>query len=265
MARHLGEELWNVARWAVGVAVALQAFSALAQGPQRRGAVQPAAAIDPRALDELLLKWERESAKIRDMEAEFRRITYDPVFGGKEGEEGGKELAYGKLLYLKPDKGIMEITPHGEKKPSETWICTGLAVYEVKPKIQHVIIHELPPEQQGQNISEGPLPFIFGLNADKAKKRYQLTLLSDTPEEALLHVLPREKQDAQNFSEAYLLVDKKTFTVRAVRTVEPNRMTIDYIFDRTRTNSGLRPGQFGQPPFPPGWKVQRDRPAGARP
>ena len=87
---------------------------------------------------------------------------------------------------------------------------------------------------RGQNIINGPLPFLFGMPPEKAKLRYQFTLLKENKQKVMLAVKPRWQQDAANWREAKVILDKNNrYLPEAVQLIDPtgNLETV-YTFGR---------------------------------
>jgi hypothetical protein len=83
----------------------------------------------------------------------------------------------------------------------------------------------LPPNLRGAAISEGPLPFIFGMKAQQAKQRYRMrlrTLQRLRPQDVCLEVYPLRKQDLENFSRAIVVLDTENYLPRAIQVEDPS-------------------------------------------
>jgi hypothetical protein len=95
----------------------------------------------------------------------------------------------------------------------------------------------IPPQQQGRNIINGPLPFLFGMKADQAKARYYLTIgkkhypdgvaVDDKGQrvrvEPQLHIIaaPKLAVDKAEWSTAEVLLTPQ-FLPRAIRLTNTN-------------------------------------------
>jgi TIGR03009 family protein len=150
-------------------------------------------------LDRLLMDWQKMSADVRTFESSFTRWDYDGVFGaaGPDGQQTPKRVVNGTLRYAAPDKGYYELSDQSEK-----WVCTGDAVFEFRADLKQVREHPLPPDLRGKAIADGPMPFVFGVEAGKMKARYWLRII--TPQErqgteVWLEVFPKKAADAANF------------------------------------------------------------------
>ena len=63
--------------------------------------------------------------------------------------------------------------------PYERIICTGKEVWQYRSDTQQIFIFPLGKDEQKKAIEEGPLPFLFNMQADDARQRYQMTLISE--------------------------------------------------------------------------------------
>ena len=241
----------SLARLVFGTAItALFFVNVLPVLAQQAAAVQtnPQAA----ALDEILVEWHKKSVQIKRLEGEHVRIIYDYVF----------EVAFraeGKFYYEAPDKGRIDLVPgkkgQGQKFPKinpstnkkvtltarpddpERWICDGkqvLVIDEVQMSAQQ---YPLPVEARGNNIMDGPLPFLFGMPPEKAKQRYRMKLLQANAKDIDILVYPRWKQDLANYKWARIRIERETMLPMAVQMLDPagSRETV-YTFPRVAKN-----------------------------
>ncbi|NUQ63371.1 MAG: outer-membrane lipoprotein carrier protein LolA [Pirellulales bacterium] len=154
---------------------------------------------------------------MRTFECDFNRFTYDATFGNPNKP---MFVDSGQLKYSAPDKGMFKV----EGPRPEHWICDGKSIFEYKFGTKQLIEHKLPPELQGKAISDGPIPFLFGANAEKLKQRYYLRITTDparAKEEVWLEAFPRFQQDAANFERADLILKIENMQPFAVRVYEP--------------------------------------------
>ena len=59
---------------------------------------------------------------------------------------------------------------------------------------------------------DGPLPFLFGMKAEKAKIRYQLSLKKNDEDVIWLEVLPRLEKDSANWVKAVVIIEGERIT-----------------------------------------------------
>lgn len=253
------------------------------QSPQTR-VERPAAGEGfqiPEELNRLLITWEQKSSQITRLRGMFIRYVYDNVYSVEK-------VARGMFWYQSPDRGRMDFRaielpdpPIDRRKPgangepfrieadeNQRWICTGKEIYIIHDDQKLYDYIEIPPQQQGQNISRGPLPFLFGMQAEEARNRYHLNLGEQNWPEGRLVTRPDGKQemdyqvhviaypkleiDAREWRRAEVLLDGTTFLPRAIRLLDPtmNRETV-YVFDlpRMKVNDGIWfPNPFNDKP-----------------
>ena len=211
----------------------------------------------PRELEQLLLAWEQESAKVKKLKGKFHRFVYDGVYFVEN-------RAAGEFWYESPDQGRMDFGisplqprtnkkgPNGEpytvqQDPLQRWVCTGKEIFIIHDNEKLFDRIEIPPQQQGRNIMNGPLPFLFGMKAEQAKERYHLNLgAQHWPQGRVtekdgkpvqlapqIHVVavPKLDVDAREWSRAEVLLNIK-FLPTAIRLLDPtgNKETV-YTFD----------------------------------
>ena len=234
------------------------------RGPGAPFSVTPAGEA---RLDEVLANWEARSAKIKTLRCEVTLWTYDAVFGKKDAD--GNTIpteGRGRIKYAAPDKGSYQI----DGDNPQYWICDGRSIFEFKHVQKQLVEKVLPPELHGKAISDGPLPFVFGANAQKHKQRYFLRVVTPQGVEGqiCLEAYPRFAIDAANFRRATLILDEKDMLPSALEIMLPNgkNRTVHQFEDRVV--NGLRDKFFDQftPTLPRGWKkiVENAPPAAAQ-
>lgn len=225
-----------------GWAVAQQPAGSAPKAQRPPAAVMQVEAVDPK-LDALLKAWERKTAGIKTLHGEHLRREFNNVFQVEKQSEG--------FFYFEaPDKGRIDmkgVVPKpgavGRKQGAngqpfrleagmdQWWISNGQQIVVVDPPQKQFERMPIPPEMQGTNIVRSPLPFLFGMKAEDAKKRFQLTLAQESPEAAVIDVVPRTKVDAQNYSQARVYLDKETYVPYAVRLIDPaGSGSTEYLF-----------------------------------
>lgn len=202
-------------------------------------------------LQEFLDLWEEKSARIKTLQGQHTRTVYNLVF---EVEK----VADGKFYLETPDKGRIDVEgvkPSKDAKSArigksgkpfrieeergEKWICTGQEVIAINEEEKSYEIMPLPKEARGKNIVNSPLPFLFGMKADDAKRRYHITLKSNDPKTkvAVLVIVPRYESDRQNYQEAWVKLDTKTFLPLAVKLFDPSgSLETVYVFTGVKIN-----------------------------
>ncbi|MCP4787611.1 MAG: hypothetical protein GY903_12870 [Fuerstiella sp.] len=233
---------------------------------------------------QLLDAWAKRSAEITKLEGKHERHVYDNTF---EVEK----VSNGKFWYEAPDKGRIDVFPikitaamiAARNKPDarvernengkpfalksddeQRWLCDGVKIYDIDdPKKTARVVH-LPPDLRGQNIMNSPLPFLFGLPPEKAVQRFHMELLQDfRPEHDVvkLSAKPKLRQDADNWKEAQIFLNTKSYLPDAVKLLDPaeTKQTVYTFRDMTVNKKGpffgLVPGQNPWDPKIRGYQI----------
>jgi hypothetical protein len=112
---------------------------------------------------------------------------------------------------------------------------------------------------------DGPLPFLFGMKAEQAKRRYHLSLNAKktTATEIWLNVIPRWPKDSANWSKATVIIWANTFKPKAVKLLEPTGAESVHVFKNIEVNP--KRGFFDGDPFKPSLRglklVLNDKPS----
>ena len=221
-----------------------QAGAAAAQGQQQ---VQPVAASGaPQApfqltpeqhkrLASLLLQWQTVSQNTKTLECTFHRWHFDQ-FAAPAGIHATK--AVGVIKYAAPDKGLFKVDQlvfykglqagkpqYGPQqgKFGEHWVCNGKQLIEFDRTIQQCRVQDLPPEMQGKEIFNSPLPFVFNLDAEQITQRYWVRE-RQAPKEGiyLIEAYPKRQQDRAQYKLVQIALDQQTFLPQALIMYAPN-------------------------------------------
>lgn len=210
---------------------------------------------DPR-IDALLDKWSQRTKQIKKLQGRHMRATRDFAFGTESWAEG-------KFYVEMPDKGRIDVEPYSKSLPDpkkvlprrnpagrfvkldivkdtkhDRWICDGKEIKVVNDDDKTYEAVKIPPNQRGVNIMDGPLPFLFGMPPDKAKARYEFKLLEEKETAYAIQVRPNWKQDAVDWAQAELLLDRTTFLPREVHLHNAAGTTETvYLFSKPEINS----------------------------
>lgn len=224
-------------------------------------------AAQQQMLDRVLNLWEAKSKDVKTFKCHFTRWEYDPTFGPNGGRDA-KTQALGEIGYMAPDCGVYRVTEmtawNAQKKAFEPikqgleyWVCDGKSIFEFAAAKRQLIVRPIPPAMQGNAITEGPIPFIFGAKADKLKQRYFLR--ESTPSWVkngiMLEAYPRFQRDAANFQRAELILSDPDFLPYALQIYLPDGKTRTvYQFDQRKANGFFDKFYFRAPSTPLGWK-----------
>ena len=228
--------------------------------------------VDQQYVDQILLMWENESAKIKTFDCKFERWEYDPVFG--PGNDTPSIKSHGQLTYSKPDRGSFKINEihryvqQAEGQPGEYvlqehevgehWVCDGKAIYEYKHDKKQLVVQALPPQLRGTAIVDGPLPFLFGAEAEKLKARYWIRVKQSNAATIWLEAYPRHQADAANYQRVEVMLQRKEMMPNAIQVHMPNgRSRAVYMFQDPTVNGTIDQlfgSIFSSPRTPLGWK-----------
>lgn len=263
----------------------LLAATAAAQAPRQQAA--PGAPMAPAGfrldqiqqayLDQVLTQWETQSGQIETFRCDFTRLEYDNVFGpgvNKEtNQQRHKTEGRGTVSYQRPDKGSFHVkelkswdAANGQyvENPNligEHWVCDGQSVFQYEYSQKQLKESPIPPELQGKNIADGPLPFLFGAEAAKIKRRYWLRV--DPRAQAgtvWLTAAPKTRADAANYRQVDIMLDAKRMLPYAMRVTAPDNSQTTYTFELAGAKineSGIAAmwrQLFSAPKTPWGWK-----------
>lgn len=239
-------------------------------------------------MDRLLTQWAQASDRIKRLEGRHFRIVYDLTFETESQSEG-------EFGYEDPDKGRIDVTPveitealkearraevqkaKDEKRRSsvrvkqngepfdlvpalqEEWYCDGQRVYSLDVQKKEAVVAQLPSEMQGENIMDSPLPFLFGMPPEKARRRFEMAFAGGKFDprtgKASLVIYPNLPQDSQSWSHADVILDLKTFLPVAVQLFDPADTKITVYKFRDFKVNGTLGGFFaklqGKNPFTP--------------
>jgi TIGR03009 family protein len=218
---------------------------------------------EQRQLDQMLTAWEQRNREIRRFECKLTRWEYTAFNNGTVPQPDE-----GELKYAAPDKGLFRV----DGKRPEQWMCDGRSVfqYDYTTNPRKVKEYQLPPEVQGKGITDGPLPFVFGAEANKLKQRYFLRLVTprDVQGQIWLEARPRFLRDAQDFHKAELILKSDGMVPFAIQLYLPGgKEHTVYQFEKVVINR--RPLLIEPDPFrasvPWGWQKEVERPPQAQP
>jgi TIGR03009 family protein len=225
-------------------------------------------------VDRVLNQWEERNRNTKTFDCRFKRWMYDVVFGSASQ---AKFVDIGVIKYAAPDRGMFRVEAtekDGKETPiedarTEHWISDGKSIFEFSPAKKQLIEHKLPPDLQGKAIADGPLPFLFGTEAQKLKQRYWIRNItpSDVQDRIWLEAYPRFQQDKANFHHAHFIITVPGMSPFALRLYQPNEKDYTvYQFYDVVVNDPFR--LFKGDPFraftPLGWQKLVEEPPAAQ-
>lgn len=254
----------------------------VADARQQQGPPRPQGAPDwfplhpdlQKHTDSVLAFWEHHSSKIERYRSDFERWEYDRAnFNPVQAQT----YSTGKVMYAQPDKGLFEVTAlmQGKKLEDgtigydvqkatefEKWICDGSTIFEFDHRNKQLIERALPPEMQGKQIVEGPLPFLFGAKKAQIEARYWVRINPEKKDVFWLEAVPKQREDAANFRQIDIVIpDDKEFLPKAIILHHRGgtQTTFEFAKRETNWNEALEKlaiwnRAFFNPATPSGWK-----------
>ncbi len=184
-------------------------------------------------LKSILVEWEQKSGAIKSLHGKHTRSVFNHTWALEKRSTG-------EFYVETPDKGRIDLVGRPPKKDvsmkiskqsgkpyeltadsSEMWICSGQEIIMVNGDEKTYEIAPVPKHLRGTNIIDGPLPFLFGMKADKAHERFQITLVGKNQLVMFLRIVPRRKSDKDNYEMAEIKLDRKSYLPIAVKLHDP--------------------------------------------
>lgn len=264
--------------------------------PQARRA-PPMSAAQEAELDVLLEKWSKASGNVFRMEGDIQRRVYDLSFKTER-------FSQGSFAYEQPDCGRVNfksarVTPQDlERRAAEVaaakkagttprirlkedgepfdlvessdteWWCNGTRVFDLDVQKKQALVASIPADMQGKNIMDSPLPFLFGMPPEKARRRYEMAFhqgKSPASDATMVHLViyPNLPQDAGEWHHVNLMLDTQNWLPVAVQMYDPPQTGISvYTFSNVQVNQtdwirNFWPGRKPtfEPNLPPGWNI----------
>jgi len=174
-------------------------------------------------LDDVLVAWEKSTKGIERFQCKFSRWQYDPTKTNNPAEF--YTGASGILRYMAPDKGLFKVEellfrkqkPNGDwgyeaiaDQFGEWWICDGESVHLYDRTQKVAKKYPLPPNMRGAEVFNSPLPFVFGVDAQKVNSRFWVRPLQPPSDQViLLEAYPKHQSDAMNYHHVNIYLDRK--------------------------------------------------------
>ena len=247
--------------WLAVVSLLLwQAAAPAQQPPTTPPLTPPAVGLDPAhvPLDAFLLRWEDAMKRVDTLAAQCSRV--------EENKTALVTKTYvGTAKYLRPNSGLLEMYQRDKPENFEKIVVSGGILYQYVPQLKEIHAHHLPPPRPGQVAEDNFLGFLFGMKAEEAKRRYDLTLQKEDQYYVYIGVTPRFPADKADFKQARLVLNRDTFMPRQLWFMQASGDTVTWDFPKIEAGVRLNPAEFAKPPVPKGWKMVDVRPQDQRP
>ena len=133
----------------------------------------------------------------------------------------------------------------GVSVPFERIVCTGPEVWHYRFDKTQIFIYPLDQDAQRRALDEGPLPFLFNMKAQNAQERYLMSLQGENKDVYFVVIKPRLKEDKENFSTAWVFLDRKfLLPVRIILYTPDGQSTRDFKLSNIQANQGVSDKTF---------------------
>ena len=258
--------------------------------PMGQAPFPPLDPVHQKYLADVLNAWEKSTGGITRYQCKFSRWQFNPET--TKDPAAFETAGTGVIKYLAPDKGMFQVEELKFRKQKadgtwghevipgqfgEWWICDGESVHLFDQTQKIAKKYALPPNMRGAEVFNSPLPFVFGVKAEKVNARFWVRPLpppvaaNGQPNQniILLEAYPKFQADAVNYHHVQIYLDQKEFLPLCIViyltewTPEKDHKEVFEFRDR-EVNAGLlakiNEGLFRQsfiPKEPPkGWTVQ---------
>ncbi|CAN5739735.1 hypothetical protein BH23PLA1_BH23PLA1_41870 [soil metagenome] len=191
-------------------------------------------------LNQILARWEADSAQIGSLFAEFDHVEKLVLVGTQKRYRGMAFLQRPNLALIELKRQVGE-----EYKFDKRIVCTGREVVEYSAAATQITVFPLPKDAQLRALDEGPLPFLFGLKAEEIKRRYQMTLKQEAEKSYRIEIEPLLPIDRDAFAVAVLDLNKETLLPDALYMLSANGQDQQhYYFTRILKNRPFQENTF---------------------
>lgn len=229
----------------------------------RKNAVMKAQKLPPEML-KFLKDWETNTANHNRLTAKIEKYVYDNTFFTEQ-------RGLGEIKYEKPGKALLKLTPQKTKglksqkttpkgEPytlsgitPERWVSTGKEIFQIDDEEKKYTVMLIPPDMQGERLNEGPIPFLFGMKAEEAQRRYhffQRKKHPKYPNSFSFRAVPQRRVDLQEYKYADVILDIENYVPIAIQLTSPTKNSVTvYLFRPESTEVNPKKSFFDRGPF----------------
>lgn len=199
-------------------------------------------------LDEYLSKWQDAMLRIDTLAMQCSRVEDNKVYQTKETYTG-------TIHFKKPTQVLWNMQKKDKPQEFERFICTGTHVYQFAPAEKVIKVYPAPKAVGNRIAEETSLDFLFGMKADEAKKRYDLSLFKEDKYYIYVDVVPKSAKDKADFIRARIVLNRETYLPRQLWFQQPNKDEVFWDIPNIQANPKLDAQIFAAPRTPQGWKM----------
>ena len=200
--------------------------------------------------DAVLRQWSEKTGKIQSLYTVFNRTIIDPVWQTKD-------VSPGSARYVAPKMARLDIT--AGTRPEHLLLPGNGEAWHFKPAVNEdqdniVEVHKLPNDVKERDVLEdGPLPFLFATQPEKAKQRYKFEITEELPEYYRIKITPKLEEDQKDFVTAEIVLDKIKLLPSRITILESTKQEVTYDIQNIWTNIEIKATDFAVE-VPKGWK-----------
>jgi TIGR03009 family protein len=206
-------------------------------------------------IDQHLRAWEQQMRKIQTLKAVLSRTDRDKVTQAATQYTGHAQYMKSGTGPSARNLALLEMKLAGKNDLAEKVICTGTFLYQFLPAQKEIRRYELPRRRPGQVADDNFLTFLFGMKADEARKRYELTLSKEDAWYIYIEVTPRLAADRATFTRARFVLNRYSYLPRRLWFEEGNGNEVTWDIPRVQTGVAVDRRVFEAPKPPRGWKL----------
>ncbi|HEV3235806.1 MAG TPA: TIGR03009 domain-containing protein [Gemmataceae bacterium] len=217
---------------------------------------------DQTKLDPYLERWEKETKNLRTLDITCERTRTSAVLG--KGEI--LDVCSGSIKFMKVEdrNGPVVLASmtlqkrDGKATDFERIVFSGNFVYVFQPREKTVLYYDVAPPKAGKASDDSFMPFLSGMKAADAKKRYEIKLTKENDDFIYLEVMPRQQKDKADFVRAQIVFERKTFLPKRVWYAEANRDTTTFLLTKIEKDKQVNRKEFERPELPgKDWKFKK--------
>ena len=204
--------------------------------------------VDParaKRMNEVLEEWAKVSQANETLFAQFTRTDRSPAWPEPKVFEG-------QALLAKPNLACLEFNEKVKDKPKPIFnqriVSAGDKVYQFLGPTKQVFVYPLAADERRRSLEEGPLPLMFNMRVDAARKRYRWDLreeraaTKDKPATYIIGLEPLQDIDREEFTAALIMLNQETLLPEALQLTSPNgKDTKTFVFKKVERNGTNNP------------------------
>ena len=158
----------------------------------------------------------------------------------------------GQALLSKPNLACLEFNEKVKDKPKPIFnqriVSSGDKVYQFLGPTKQVFVYPMAADERRRSLEEGPLPLMFNMRVDAARKRYRWDLREEraaTKEKPATYIIglePLQEIDREEFTAALIMLNQETLLPEALQLTSPNgKDTKTFVFKKVERNGTNNP------------------------